>query len=354
MNGREMSLARRISRAAAVVLLLSIPGCQRAQEDRALTVVSFGGAYQSAQSKAYMQPYGAENGLQVVESDYNGDYGILQQRATAPTGAWDVVSVESAPTERASKEGLLLKLPDSIFTGLRLTPGARRPYAAGHLVFSTVLAYNREAWPTTTPPPSTWADFWDTKKYPGKRGLRNNPRGTLEIALLASGVDPSSLYPLDLDRAFAALDSLRPHILFWTSGAQPVQLLANREVVMSSAYNGRIWDAREKQGLPLAWSWNQGLMETEYWVVPKNAPHPEEAVRFIAFALREAQQATFSNEIAYGPTNLGALPHISTEITQAVPNSPEALPKQIPVDPDWWAANEAAVNARWERWQNRR
>jgi putative spermidine/putrescine transport system substrate-binding protein len=315
--------------------------------------VSFGGAYQAAQSKAYMKPYASQRGIRVAESDYNGDYGLLQQRASAPVGAWDVVSVESAPTERAGREGLLRELPASVFKGLHLTPGAQRPYAAGHLVFSTVLAYNTNAWPGKQPPAS-WSDFWDVQKFPGKRALRNNPRGTLEIALLASGVDPKHLYPLDIDKAFSFLDRLRPHLVFWSSGAQPVQLLANGEVAMSSAYNGRIWDAREKQKLPLGWSWRNGLMETEYWAIPKNAKNPEEAEKFIAFSLQARQQANFANEIAYGPTNLDALPFVTAEITRAVPNSPEALPTQIPVDADWWAQNEAAVNARWEQWQNRR
>ena len=349
----------RVFRTIRLTVLVALLACSRQTEtsapqhgNRALTVVSFGGAYQAAQSAAYMKPYGKAQGFSVREAEYNGDYGLLRERATAPQGAWDVVSVEAAPTARGGREEIFRELPSAIFDGLTLTPNAQQPYAAGHLVFSTVLAYSTELWPNPETAPHTWADFWNVQKFPGKRALRNNPRGTLEIALLASGVAADKLYPLDIDRAFASLDRLRPQLVFWESGAQPVQLLGNRDVAVSSAYNGRVWDAATKQKLPIAWSWKQGLMETEYWAVPRNAPHPDEAIEFIKFALQSPQQAAFANAIAYGPTNLGALPAIRDDIKTALPNSVTALPDQIPVNTAWWAENEAAVGARWEKWQS--
>ena len=316
-----------------------------------LTIVSFGGAYQAAQRKAYFAPFSEEFKVRVVEGDYNGDYGILKQRATAPTGSWDVVSVESAPCTRGMQEGIFQELPPSVFQGISLIPEARKPCAAGHLTFSTILAYDRERFPDSDAAPASWTDFWDVKRFPGRRGLRNNPRGTLEIALLADGASADKLYPLNLERAFAKLDELRPHLVFWESGAQPVQLLANKTVVMTSAYNGRIWDAKVKEKLPVEMAFRQGLMEVEYWAVPRNAPNREAAFHFIAFSLQANRQAAFSNEIAYGPTNPDALAFISNEVKDALPTAASVLPSQIPVNAEWWAENEAQVSARWEQWQ---
>lgn len=326
-------------------------GNETASAKPTLTVVSFGGAYQAAQSKAYMKPFADSTGIKVTEGDYNGDYGVLKQRAEAPDGPWDVVSVESAPTARGTREGIFLPIADSVWSGINLLPEAKQSHAAGHLVFSTVLAYDTQALTTA---PKSWADFWNTAKFPGKRGLRNNPRGTLEIALLASGVDPQRLYPLDVDRALRHLDTLRTNIVFWEAGAQPLQLLANKTVSMTSVYNGRAWTAKTTDNLPIDWSWNQGLMETEYWAVPKNTKHPKEAMQFIAFALRLEQQGIFANEIAYGPTNLDAVPLVKPEILRALPNSSDALPLQVPVNSAWWAENEARVGAMWEKWQSGR
>jgi putative spermidine/putrescine transport system substrate-binding protein len=322
-------------------------GCsRRADATPPLTVVSFGGAYQDAQRAAYMTPFSQRTGVKIVEGQYNGDYGVLAERARAPASSWDVVSVESAPALRGEREGIFLPLPARVYDGLNLSPAAKRAGAAGHLRFSTILGYRND---TPAPHPQTWRDFWDVKRFPGKRGLRNNARGTLEIALLADGVDPQHLYPLDVDRAFRKLDQLRGQIVFWESGAQPVQLLANRTVVMTSVYNGRIWNGQVKERLPLGWSMSQGLLEVEYWAVPKNVAHPERAFDFIRFSLEPAQQAAFANAIAYIPTNQDAQGLIAKDVKAAVPDTGPSG-GQIDVNADWWAQHEAEVAARWQQW----
>lgn len=328
------------------VAALSLIACKK---DTRLTVVSFGGAYQDAQRLAYMTPFSAKTGIRIQESEYNGEYGLLRQRAAASTGSWDVVSVESGPCMRGGEEGIFAALPRRIFEGKDLVIGAKRPYAAGHLVFSTILAYQRDLFPSPNTPQS-WADFWDTQRFPGKRGLRRNPRGTLEIALLADGVSPERLYPLDVNRAFKKLDVLRSQLVFWESGAQPIQLLANKTVAMTSAYNGRVWDAATKEKLPIAWQFNLGLMEVEFWAVPKNSQNKEAAFDFISLSLDADRQAAFANTIAYGPTNKAALPLVRAEILAAIPSSPDALPNQVPVNAEWWAANESKVSAQWDQW----
>jgi putative spermidine/putrescine transport system substrate-binding protein len=296
-----------------------------------------------------MTPFSTKTGTRIQESEYNGEYGLLRQRAIASTGTWDVVSVESGPCMRGGEEGIFATLPSRVFEGKDLVPGAQRPYAAGHLVFSTILAYRRDAFPSSTVPQS-WDDFWNVQKFPGKRGLRRNPRGTLEIALLADGVPPQQLYPLDTARAFRKLDEMKPELVLWESGAQPIQLLANKTVTMTSAYNGRVWDAATKEKLPIAWQFNQGLMEVEFWAVPKNSQNKDAAFEFISFSLEAGRQAAFANAIAYGPTNKAALPSVHVEVLTAIPSSPAALPNQIPVNAEWWAANESKVSAQWDQW----
>jgi putative spermidine/putrescine transport system substrate-binding protein len=325
-------------------------GC--AQEIPTLTVVSFGGPYQAAQSKAYMQPFSTSSGIKIVEGDYNGEYGLLKQRAEANDGAWDVVSVESAPTARGTREGIFLAIPDSVYAGLNLLPEARQSHAAGHLVFSTVLAYDSQVLKGNTP--TSWADFWDLKKFPGKRGLRNNPRGTLEIALLASGVDAAQLYPLDVERALAALDKIRSSVVFWESGAQPTQLLGNKTVAMTSIYNGRAWNAKTKDGLPIDWSWNQGLMETEYWAVPKNTKHcsrGDEVFWLLPFA--PSSSRCLQTRLPTVRPIWRRCASSGQKSCRLLPNSEKALPFQIPVNSAWWAENEARVGALWEKMAKR-
>lgn len=311
-----------------------------------LTIVSFGGAYQDAQKKAYMLPFSKQDEINIIEGEYNGEYGILYQRSTSKKSSWDVVSVESSPALRGQQENIFSIIPDSVFDGISLVENARRPTAAGHLLFSTILGYRTDLGGNK---PMSWSDFWDINNFPGKRGLRNNPRGTLEIALLADGVSGEKLYPLDVNRAFKKLDELRENIVFWESGAQPVQLLANGLVTMTSVYNGRIWDAKKNEKLPFGWEISNGLLEIEYWVVPKNSTNKQVAFDFIRFSLQSAPQAEFSNTIAYIPTNSEALLSINSEVKSAIPDINHSS-DQIIVNAEWWAENQAKVSARWEGW----
>jgi len=346
-NSRSAHFRNILCIVPVAALMLLAAGCRK---QASLTVVSFGGEYQNAQRTAYMVPFSQSTGIKITEGEYNGEYGLLAARATAPTPSWDVVSVESGPCMRGGEEGIFATLPDSVFGSVNLVPGAKRPYAAGHLVFSTILAFRQGQFQSGAIP-DNWKDFWDLKKFPGKRGLRNNPRGTLEIALLADGVSPDHLYPLDVQRAFRKLDEIKSQLVFWDSGAQPIQLLANKTVVMTSAYNGRLWDAWAHDHLPIGWSFNQGLMETEFWAVPKNSTHKDEAFRFIAFSLDAERQAAFVNSTAYGPTNLSALPLVHADVMSAIPSSKTILPTQVPVNPDWWAQNESRVSVLWDQWR---
>lgn len=334
------------------LLITSTWACNKvtSHPTKEMTVVSFGGAYQTAQRKAYFSPFQAAAGIKLNETDYNGDFGLLKSRALASEGPWDVVSVEAAVCARGTREKIFTPINYSIVDKSGLLPGAALPDCVGHLVFSTVLAYDTKVFSSPSDAPTTWKDFFDIQKFPGKRGLRNNPRGTLEIALLGSGTPPDKLYPLDVDAAFQALDRLKPYVELWESGAQPVQLITNGTVTMSSAYNGRIWDAQIKERLPLGWSWDQGLMEMEYWSVPANSRKKDEAMRFIAFSLKPIQQSRFTNEIAYGPTSLDAIHSVKAEVLNGLPNSPKALPLQIPVNPSWWAEHEREVASRWQVW----
>lgn len=336
--------------AIIAIFAATLSACNQSSDtpsNGSITVVSFGGPYQEAQRTAYMIPFSEKYGVSVTEGEYNGEYGLIAQRAQAPGGNWDVVSVESGPALRGGSDNLFQPIPDDFMTGLNIASAAKRKFSVGHLSFATILAYQENQGQHV---PSSWADFFDLKQYPGRRGLRNNPRGTLEIALLADGVTADKLYPLDVERAFRKLETIRSNIVFWDSGAQPTQLLANNSVAMTSAFNGRIWSAKTKDKLPVGWTFKGGLYEYEYWAVPKNAPHPDIAFRFIRFSLEKDTQANFANQIAYLPANLDAMPLISVSVRSAMPGSLDKQGEAIVVDAEWWAQNESMVGARWERW----
>ena len=274
-----------------------------------VTVISFGGANKEAQETAFYKPFKSATGNRVVHGSYNGDLAKLKRMVEISHVSWDVVEVEAPELARGCEEGLFEKL-DMAKVGdpADFVPGAVQPCGVGIFVWTTLLAYNPGK---VAGSPQGWADFWDVKKFPGKRGLRWGAKHSLEFALMADGVAPKDVYqtlatPAGVERAFRKLDELKPYIHWWKSGQDPVRDLADGTVVMSSAYNGRIAAAQaEKQRLAMVWS--GGVYDFDFWALPVGVWKKQLAEEFIRFASQPEQQKAFAENIAYGPANRKAV-----------------------------------------------
>jgi putative spermidine/putrescine transport system substrate-binding protein len=214
-----------------------------------------------------------------------------------------------------------------------------------------VLAYNADKVKGT---PASWKDFWDVQKYPGKRGLRKGAKYTLEFALMADGVAPGEVYKAlgtkdGVERAFRKLSEIKPHIQWWEAGAQPPQLLASGDLVMSSAYNGRI-DNAQREGKNLKIVWQGSIYDVDSWAIPKGTPKSDDAYKFIAFASKPENQAVYSGEIAYGPTNTKAMPHIAAATAAKLPTAPANLKGAIPIDVQFWVDHGEELEQRFNKW----
>ena len=214
--------------------------------------------------------------------------------------------------------------------------------ASGTIVWSTVIAYDGDK--ITDDPPQSWADFWDTEKYPGKRGMRRHAKYTLEFALMADGVPPDQVYEVlrtdeGVDRAFAKLDELKDDIIWWEAGAQPPQLLAAGEVIMTNAYNGRISAANKEEGRNFKVVWPQSIYAVDSWVILANSPHKEAGIEFIEFASQPEHQSNLPLAIAYGVTHKDAAAKIDPEVLKDLPTAPENLEGAIELDTEFWVEN---------------
>ena len=296
---------------AALVAAITLPALAQQQ----ISVVNFGGANANAQKKAYYEPF-EKTGIKVVSVEYNGEQAKIKAMVEARKVTWDVVEVESPDVARGCDEGLFEKLDYSkIGNQADFIPAAVTECGLGIFVWSTVMAYNGDK---LKDGPKTWADFWDVKKYPGKRGLRKGARYNLEFALMADGVKVGDVYKVlatkdGAERAFKKLSELKPNIQWWEAGAQPPQFLVAGDVAMTTVYNGRI-DAANREGKNLKISWTGGIYDLDYWVIPKGAPNKEASLKFIAFASTADAQAEYAKNIAYGPTNHKALAKLDAKV----------------------------------------
>ncbi|SDI02187.1 putative spermidine/putrescine transport system substrate-binding protein [Pseudomonas flavescens] len=332
---------------AGLALLVSA-SAQAFAED--ITFVSQGGAYQEAQSRAILEPAAKKLGLTLKQDSSPKAYPIIKTQVQSGKVSWDVVDLPTGDCIRGQQEGLFEKLDLALIPNAAKLPAELKDaYSVGYISYSTVLAYRTDAFDADTAP-KTWADFWDTEKFPGQRSLRNLPRPTLEIALMADGVAPDMLYPLDVDRAFRKLEAIKPHIAtWWTSGGQSAQLISDGEVDMIQAWNGRI-TAVQADGAPVAFDYAQGVLETNSLCVLKGSAHKDAAMKFVNEAIDAKLQAALPLIIDYGPLNPEAFDTgiIPSERAGKLPSSPANLSRQAVLSAQWWAS-PAGVEAE-ERW----
>jgi putative spermidine/putrescine transport system substrate-binding protein len=311
-----------------------------------LTFVSWGGTTQDGQKTSWADPFAKQSGLSVLQ-DGPTDYGKLKAMVDAGNTVWDVVDVEGDYAFHAADAGLLEPIDYSIIKKENLDPRFSFDYGVGSFYYSFVLGYNKDAVGSKTP--ESWADIFDTTKFPGKRSFwKWSSPGVLEMALLADGVPAEKLYPLDLDRAFAKLTSIKKDILWWASGAESQQQLASGEVALGKFWNGRMY-ALAQSGANTGISWNQNMALADILVVPKGTKNKEAAMKFLALATSPEGQAAMANATAYAPINKASLPMIDKKMTSTLPS--EHTDSQITLDMRYWSKNRDAIGERWYAWQ---
>jgi len=211
-----------------------------------LTFASFGGVYQEAQREGWLKPYTALTGVQFQESEESSNATIKAQ-VESNNVEWDVVDVGNDFGLDGNAD-LLEPLDYSLIKQDEILPGFATTYRVGDITYGVVLAYNTDK--TAGKVPEGWADFFDTAKIPGKRGLwKYSTGGVLEFALMADGVKPADLYTpkLDVDRAIKKLDTIKDDIVWWGSGAESQELIGSGEVAMSMIWNGRGYSAKHTE-----------------------------------------------------------------------------------------------------------
>jgi putative spermidine/putrescine transport system substrate-binding protein len=329
-------------------------GVEEPPQKQEIVVLSFGGAFAEAQRVAYFDPYKSKTGVKVIEASYGGEYGKLKAAVESGNVPWDLVDIESSALLRGKEEGILLRIGKDAFDTSQLIPEAIDDYGIGTDLYSVSLGYNTDSFPDGKERPSSWKDFWDVERFPGPRTMKRDPRFTLEIALIADGVPLNEVYAdgqLDLDRAFASLDRIKPHIAaWWTTGQQPIQLLTDGEVVMAAAFGARIYTAQHDNNAPVRVVWNEGVIDIEYWAVLKGAASLKRSLDFIEFASSSERQAAFSTQFPLGPVNTDAFAHMDEKYARELNTYPENYEKQLLFNAPFWAKNEDAVRERFNAW----
>lgn len=349
-------------RRVSVILWLLVTVASSLAEEPALTIATWGGAYQEVQRKVLFDPFTAQTGIEINTRHYTGGLVILKQNPP------DLVDMSMTEVLAACQGGELMPLDHSqLPPGIDGTSASRdfvedalHPCALAHSVYATVIAYDSRAFPGRRP--ASLNDLFNLEEFPGDRVLQTSPYANLEWALMSYGVPRREVYDLlstrrGLDLAFARLDSLRGHLRWWRDGQTPVSLLEAGEAVMASGYNGRFFSARLGNGSPIETIWDGQVQERQAWAIPTDAENPEAAKRFIRFATTTERMTAIAEHIAYGPTRrsasqrVGRHPQANIDMRPHIPTHPYNSANAIRKDVYWYARTYDRVRQRFDQWR---
>lgn len=373
-----MSLKLNLLAATALVLA---PFAAMAQDDiapcegcaDAMTVVSWGGAYQTSQQKAYTEPYAAATKT-AFTWDESSNEAVAKLRAQFEAGnvTWDLVDVEGPDSQRLCDEGLAAPIDfDTV-----LAPGTdgSKPTAdfgpslinecfIPQIVFSTTFGYRTDVAEWNGAVPTDICAVFDLDKFPGKRSLEKRPKKNLEWALLCDGVAKEDLYdvlstPEGVDRALAKLGTIKDNVVWWSAGAETPQLLADKEVVMGSTYNGRLFSVIEEQHQPVAMLWDYQVFDFDGWIVPADLPKDrmDRVLNFLRFGTDTQRLADQAKYISYGPARASSQPlvgkhaDLGIEMAPHMPTNPANQKNFLVNNIEWWADNQDEVEAKFQAW----
>lgn len=354
--------------AGVVSLVLALPLSNAALAQNAdkptptITFTSWTGPYMRSQMLGFVRPFEEQNQLRVNVDHYNGGIDELRDQVESANVVWDVVDLTQADSLRACDEGLLENLDDvALPAGADGTPyledfvdGALNECGVGVIVWATAFAYSNSAFAAN--PPTTIADFFDTKAFPGPRAIRNDPTVIMEWALMADGVARDDVYPTletdaGIERAFSRMNAIKTGLQIWDTGRQPVRLLNAGEVAMSSIWATTGAVASKEPDADFSINWDGRVIELDLFGIPKGSRYKDEAIAFIRFASSSQSLANMVSYLPNGPTRKSSLALLSDDVLGQIPNGPAYEQNAyINSDADWWANNHARLEEAFQAW----
>lgn len=319
-------------------------GAARAQGNREITMVNWGGVANQGFGQFYGEPFMADNaGWKVIQDSSGPSAGKIRSQVEAGKVAWDLCDSSGSSSIQLGGLNLLAKIDYSIVPrDTVIDPAFTLEYGAAPYSFSSVLVYDSSKFPE---PPRNWADFWDTKKFPGRRLLRRDALTSLDAAMMSLGKTKENLYPIDVRAALARVRELKRDLVYWTSGSESENIMRTGEAVM-----GLIWHTRAKvlfeetQGR-IASTWNQGFLQQGIFVIPRGNPSGEMAQRLLGSMLSKPDpQVGLLQFLGNGPTHKDAAARVPEALKRFNPTDPANAAQQVVIGTEWWGRNYIQTN----------
>ncbi len=368
-----MKLAKTLLATTAMTVVATAPAISQDMAD-SMTLVSWGGAYQNSQQKAYVEPYLADNPDVSATWDESSAEAVAKMRAMYEAGnvTWDLVDAVASDAMRLCDEGLAMEIDhDEMLAEAPDGTSASEDFGdlivsecfIPQIVYSTAFGYRTDMVPEGVDAPDDICDVFDLETYPGKRALERRPINNVEWALYCDGVAKEDLYEVmstdeGVERALDKLDTIKDEVVWWTAGAETPQLLADGEVFMGSTYNGRLFSAIAEQDQPIGMMWDMQAFDIDGWIIPADLPEDRLArvTDFLVFATDTQRLADQAAYISYGParessaSEVGRHAELDIEMAEHMPTDPANSENTLIYDYEWWADNRDDLDAKFQSW----
>jgi putative spermidine/putrescine transport system substrate-binding protein len=343
----SLSSARRrqlLGLMGAAGLTALAPNVSHAQSGASRIVVcNWGGDAIKHQPTVWGKPYEKATGTRVEFDGTGPSFGKIRTMVESKKVVWDVCDANLAAGHSLGKRGYLEPIDYEVVDRNKVRPGFSSEFGVSHFIYSFVLAYDKTAFGGRVP--TTWADFWNTKDFPGTRILPDRTLAVLESALMADGVpaEASQLYPIDEKRALAKIAEIKDKAIFWKTGAESQQLLRQGEASMGLIWHTRAVVMRREPGSRIDFTWNQGILIPSGWLVPKGNPAGRQVFDFIASTQSPESQIELLRLMGNGPANPAASAMVPQDLRRDNPTDDENFSRQVVADYIWHGDNQDRI-----------
>ena len=316
-----------------------------------LTYVSYGGTGQQAQIDAWQTPYTALHPNVTFVNTSPPDPAQVKAQVTTGQVQWNIVT--TAPYLASQNCGTLYeKLTIPNLDKSQFAPGTIGQCYVTDFKYSLVFSYNKAKWPDPATAPKTLADFFNTTKFPGKRGVVPTVQdGFLETALLASGVKADKLYPLDVTKALNEWDKIKSDTVFAANPGALLQAVTSGQVDMQILVQARsqaVLDA----GTNIVPVWDQTMTSIDGLAIPKGSPNKEAAEQFLSFLLQPTQSAKMASLAGVAPSNLKAVPTYTAHGNMINAFGKANTGTNVQASASYWGKNYNQIAAQVTQWLN--
>ncbi|MDF3083699.1 extracellular solute-binding protein [Burkholderia sola] len=306
-----------------------------------ITHVGFGGTAADYLREILAPAFTHETGIQ-VRIMAGPDLARIKAQVRSGHVEWDVVEV-GPQAYAGQKEGLWEPIDKALMPPSHFevqTP----PFAVPLLITTQGIAYD----PARSKPVRTFAEMFDARSFPGRRAFRDRVSENLEIALLADGVKPHQLYPLDVERAFRVLDQIKPNVKKWSNETQlMISLLQRKEAEYTYAASNRVKLASES-GNSIAFSFGQAISSPWWTCVVKGTTNRQAAMQWLAYLTRPDVQLKLANKHGLASGVKGVNEKIDAAAQRWIVDFKN--PNHVLVNDAYWADHYVALDRRFKEW----